>query len=204
MSDVKYRFIHPTKTGGSAVQYYFLDNYGEYISGKHHDDTCKMHENPIVIFREPYDRFCSMYRYWKTGSKHFYPGKWKYRDRMDRDIDYFAKCIEDDKTEILHDHYLWDVHFSPQKHWFDCEYDKIIVLEYCNDLQRVIYKLLSSLDIPNKNIPLPIVNKTIQSDEHCNLSARTQSWFKDYFREDIDIYNKIKTNSKEFKLIIRS
>lgn len=47
-----YRFIHPTKSGGTAVEKYFKKYYSNNICGEGHDNTCKNNNNPIIIVRD--------------------------------------------------------------------------------------------------------------------------------------------------------
>mgnify|MGYP001308426583 CR=1 FL=1 len=69
MSDnEKYTFIHPTKTGGSALEFYFKKNYSNKIYNNGHSLKCNSSANPIIIIRDPIDRIISMYKYWKNGA----------------------------------------------------------------------------------------------------------------------------------------
>ena len=65
---MRYSFIHPTKTGGGACEDFFRNNYSEYIKSCGHIIKCKNDNNSIIIVRDIYDRFISMYKYWKYGS----------------------------------------------------------------------------------------------------------------------------------------
>lgn len=199
----KYLFVHPTKTGGTGVELYFAKNYSRYIEGRSHENKCADSEKPIIVFRNPYDRFSSMFRYWKFGSERFKLSKKELNEKSQYDINDFAGFIKNNKTEILYNKWLWDVHFKPQSHWYNCDYSKIIVIEYCNDLQGSIYKLLSFLDIENKNIKLGVVNKTSKPVCNCKFNDETTEWFEEYFEEDLNIFSQIKENSHNFKALIK-
>jgi hypothetical protein len=41
----KYRFIHITKSGGTAVEQYFEKNYSDYIEGNGHVGVCDKNNN---------------------------------------------------------------------------------------------------------------------------------------------------------------
>ena len=41
-----YTFIHPTKTGGTALEEYFGKNYCNYITGSGHSNKCNSCDNP--------------------------------------------------------------------------------------------------------------------------------------------------------------
>ena len=117
MMNKKYLFIHPTKTGGTAVSIFFEKHYSKYIEGRYHIKKCADGENPIIIFREPYDRFNSMFRYWKFGSNRYTLSKEKMNERSQYDINDFAGFIKNNKTEKLYGKPLWQRHFKPQSHW---------------------------------------------------------------------------------------
>ena len=199
----KYMFIHPTKTGGTAVELFFKENYFNHIIGRDHKNRCADSDHPIIIFRDPYDRFSSMFGYWKFGSKRFKLSKKELNERSRFNINDFARFIKNDKTEMLYSEWLWELHFKPQSYWFNCDYSKIIVIQYCNDLQSSIYKLLSFLDIENKNIKLGVVNKTSKPVRNCKFNDETTEWFEEYFEEDLNIFSQIKENSHNFKALIK-
>ena len=64
----QYTFIHPTKSGGTAVERYFKQHYSSTICGSGHGNICKNNNNPIIIIRDVKTRFYSMYKYWKNGA----------------------------------------------------------------------------------------------------------------------------------------
>lgn len=200
----KHILIHPTKTGGTVVELFFKKNYSKYIQdGWGHEKRCADVERPITIFRDPYDRFSSMFRYWKFGSERYKLEKKKLNERSCFNINDFAGFIKNNKTEMLYNEWLWDVHFKPQSYWYNCDYNKIIVIEYCDNLHNSVYKLLSFLGIENKNIELGIVNKTCKEKNNFKLNNENIQWFKEYFKEDLNISSQIKKNSHNFKLLIR-
>ncbi len=66
---IPYYFIHPTKVAGSAFITYFSQYYPNLILSKGHFMKCYECIQPIIILRDPIDRFLSMYKYWKYGAK---------------------------------------------------------------------------------------------------------------------------------------
>jgi len=199
----KYLFVHPTKTGGTSVELYFTKNYSRYIKGQGHQNRCADSEQPIIVFRNPYDRFNSMFRYWKFGSNRYTLGKEKLNERAQYDINDFAGFIKNNKTEILYSKWLWDKHFKPQSYWYNCDHNKIIVILYCDDLQNSVYKLLSFLNIENKNIELKVINKTHRKVTNYKFNDETTEWFLKYFEEDLNIFSQIKENSHNFRTLIK-
>jgi len=59
-----YVFIHPTKTGGTALGAYLNNNYGQHISGAGHlnrsEDAVRWNRTACMIVRDPVDRFLSI------------------------------------------------------------------------------------------------------------------------------------------------
>ena len=65
-----YTFVHPTKSGGTSLLNTILAHYSEYFKEMGHKYTCN-EENPVIVIREPFDRFLSMFNYWKYGSEKY-------------------------------------------------------------------------------------------------------------------------------------
>ena len=51
-----YTFIHPTKTGGTAVERFFKEHFKQDIKEDGHNYVCKNNNNPIIIIRDPIER----------------------------------------------------------------------------------------------------------------------------------------------------
>jgi hypothetical protein len=79
-SSTKFTFIHPTKCGGTAIENYINQHYKDYFINNGHTNVCTKDNKPIIVIREPYDRFISIFNYWKNGIQlwhqmEYYPNK---------------------------------------------------------------------------------------------------------------------------------
>ena len=200
---MKYTFIHPTKTGGTPCEEYFSNHYSNYITGQFHYNLCNNSNNPIIIIRDPIDRFKSMYKYWKNGSidtkyKRSNTFKNKYKDH---DIKKFISLIKNNSINDLHQDFTWDQHFHPQIRWINnTDYSNIIVIKYEKNLNKKINQLIDYLKIPNKNIELPIKNISINLD--ISLDNDDINFIKTRFEKDYELIEKINQSSELFKKII--
>jgi len=201
----KYTFIHPTKTGGTACETFFKEHYSDFIHGTGHDNKCTNNNNPIIIVRDPIDRFISMYKYWKYGSLDI--DKYKRNSVFLQNynaytINDFIRLIKNKHYEDLHQNFTWNKHFEPITNWINkTDYANIIVIVYEKNLNEKINKLLRVLNIKKKNFELPICNvsnnkENIQLDDTCIL------FVKSYFAEDYKLYDDINNRPQLFKHVI--
>jgi hypothetical protein len=197
-----YTFIHPTKTGGTACETFFHEHYSEFIKGEGHDNKCTNDNNPIIIIRDPADRFISMYKYWKNGSE-----KYKRNDEFKNNykkytIKDFINLIKNgEKNELCKD-FTWVQHFHPIVKWIDkTDYKKIIVIQYDNNLNEKINKLLDVLKIKNKNIELPMINVS-ENKENIQLDNDDIIFIKSYFVDDLKLYHYVSKRPELFKHVI--
>ena len=204
----KYTFIHPTKSGGTAIEKYFIKNYSEYIEGRGHDNVCSNTNNPIIVVRSVESRFLSMYKYWKYGAvdtryKRDNNFKTKYKNT---NIIKFINFLKNKDHYHLHKGFTWANHFEPTSNWIkDTDYSNIIIIKYEKNLNNKIQKLINSLKIPNKNINLPIINETaawhyieedIFKDEYIN------NFVHDYFKDDYKLIDIINSKPELFRSVI--
>lgn len=202
---MKHTFIHPTKNGGTACEIYFDKHYNEYITGMGHTNLCGNSNNPIIIIRDIPDRFISMYKYWKYGAidTHFKRDNNFIEKYKNYTIKNFIQMLKDENKEDLHTVFTWSQHFENQIKWINnADYKNIIIIKYENDLNQKINKLISFLNIPNKNITLPKMNISNNYNENIILDNLDMTFIKEYFKEDYELLNKINNNPQLFKIVI--
>ena len=202
---MNYTFIHPTKTGGTACEIYFEKYYSDYIKGKGHFTQCTNDNNPIIIIRDVIERFISMYKYWKYGpiDTIFKKNNDELEKNKKYNINDFITMIKNNDTQQLFNKTTWDKHFFQQHYWINnTEYKNIIIIKYDKNLNEKINKLITLIHIPNKNIPLPIINTTKENDENIILTNENFTFIKNYFKDDYDFIEKINNNPELFKLVL--
>lgn len=200
-----YTFIHPTKTGGTACESFFHRHYSEYIKGQGHNNKCTNDNNPIIIIRDPTDRFISMYKYWKYGS--FDIDKYKRDDEFKNNyknytIKDFINLIKNKNHNDLYQNFTWDQHFHPIVKWIDnTDYNKITVILYERNLNEKINKLLDMLKIKNNGAKLPIINVS-DNKENIQLDNDDIIFIKTYFVDDLKLYDDVQNRSELFKHVV--
>lgn len=200
-----YTFIHPTKTGGTACETFFSEHYSEFIKGTGHDNKCMNDNNPIVIIRDPIDRFISMYKYWKYGSLDI--DKYKRNDEFknnynEYNIKDFIQLIKNKQHSDLYQNFTWSQHFEPITKWINnVNYKNIIVIIYERDLNEKINKLLDVLKIKPKPVKLPIINVS-NNKENIQLDDNDILFVKSYFADDFKLYDDANNRPELFKHVI--
>lgn len=202
----KYTFIHPTKSGGTAVAGYFKEHYSDYIQGQWHDNKCTNKNNPIIIVRNIKDRFLSMYKYWKGGSEMYKRDtEWKTTYENTTILDFIAMLKRNDKQ--LCTQFTDPIHFKNTCHWIRTNWKNIIIIKYEKNMNNKIQTLINKLNIPNKNIPLPIVNNSVLNidDEKILTSSEVEyldKFITEYFKTDLALMHVIENNPELFKMVI--
>jgi hypothetical protein len=195
-------FIHATKTGGTALICFIVDHYSEYIRTYRHETLCGSVKNPIIIFRDPIDRFVSMFKYWKYGSE-FWPMHPEVKAfRADYDINAYAKLVVNRKFGKLNGGATREVHAQTQSYWYNCPLEKIKVIKYKNNLESSIYKLFDELGIENKNIPFPKLNISNRKKLNVSINDSTKFLLRDFFKEDFKLMKTIENYPEKFNLVI--
>ncbi len=200
-----YTFIHPTKSGGTALEEYFASHYDTYVKGKKHEILCSQTNNPIIVVREPIDRFVSIYQYWKNGSVDFDKHK-RSEDFVKRYSKYsvkdFINLIKKNSTNELYVTFTKKAHFDTTHAWINnTPYNKIIIIKYIKNLDLKMPYILKTLGIPDKKIPLPIANVT-HSKEDVILDEDDLNFIRQRFKDDFELYNKVNNKKELFKMVL--
>lgn len=209
-----YTFIHPTKVGGNAFKAYVNKYYSKHIDVPKggHKRFCADYPHPIIILRDPFDRFLSMYKYWKYGSD-------EYRRRPDfieknraTTLKEFIKYVEAKDKRLYHD-ITWEDHFAPQSKWITPEdYEKTIVIIYHKDqMDHRIRQLIDYLEIdPDHSGPTPAFPKVNVSKsgketidpENLMLDGEDIEAIHRIYAEDFRLFYRLKNQPDLFAHII--
>jgi hypothetical protein len=201
----KYTFIHPTKSGGSAVEHFLKTYYNDHIiAGKGHGIMCSNTNNPILIVRDVKSRFFSMFNYLKNGSNKFnrdneFKNKYESYTILD-----FIHLLKNNKKE-LYNGFTWNQHFDNTTAWIkNTRLNNIIIIRYTDDLNPKIQQLINYLGIPNKNVPLSKINVSFKKKEDVEFMNHPEvnAFIQEYFKPDIQLIHLIQHNPQLFKLVL--
>ena len=84
--------------------------------------------------------------------------------------------------------------------------NSLCIIKYDDNLNKKINQLIDKLNIPNKNIPLGIVNKSFVDNYDVQLIHKYENqinqFIKVYFKDDIDLIDKINNHPELFKIVM--
>jgi hypothetical protein len=198
-------FIHPTKTGGVTLGTYLATYHKSHVSKTlDHATTCTRTNNPIIVVREPRDRFGSMYNFWKYGSDFELCQKDTPESESLAEFIEYVKC-QDPKLTTK---YTGPLHFAPQSHWIPRDtWSSAIVIKYVPDLSTILDPLLQYLGAKpvRAGYPWPHCERknTTRVKEPVDLSGPDLEWFLDYFKEDLELWDAVNTEPHLFKHVIK-
>ena len=91
----------------------------------HHSIKCTNSNNPIVVIREPFERFKTMYFYWKYGNL-----RTRDKQNSEKSLNNFIKMLKTEDT-THYNRIFWYVHTKPQFFWLEkCTLKNITVIRY--------------------------------------------------------------------------
>jgi len=210
----RYIFIHPTKCGGTAINNFFMKVYPYHTItniGFKHEKKCKDYDNPVIIVREPIDRFISMFKYWKSGGMQFKDYEDITRERIrkkDFNDKYMNYTIKDfisllkRKDICLYKDFTFPVHYETMFYWIKPEdYSKTIVITYCEDLNNRLPEILKALEIESVGKNLDKINVS-KNQEAIKLDEEDLKYIKSVYKYDIELWDNIHNNPSIFKKVL--
>lgn len=200
-------FVHVTKTGGTAVEQYFKAHHPRQVKGVGHLHRCGNSSNPIVIIRDPMERFVSMFEYWRNGAT---DGKYQRKAEwvsVNTISDFVRKLRGKDRSferNFLHRDFTTNLHFCEQAYWLKpADYAKTTVLVYDRDrMDEKLRALLTHLGLPHRGLPLPRVNVTkTDSRVDTSMTDDDRAWVRERFRCDFELWHMVTRHPGRFKVV---
>ena len=103
------------------------------------------------------------------------------------------------QKHLYHD-FTWSDHFAKQSHWIKPSDYKNNCYQIPKNLDDSIKKLIKYLNIPDKGIDLPIVNKS--KKDQFNLTKEDKEWIYNEYKEDFILWNLINNDPNQFMKVI--
>jgi len=218
----RYIFIHPTKCGGTALKNHFMKVYPYHTIENNilsetqpferpHDSVCADYTNPVIIIREPVDRFLSMFKYWKSGAIPFTDWSYTSRNRTRNEefikkyksytIKDFIKLLKR-KDKCLYTKFTFPIHYESIFYWIKPEdYSKTIVIKYCDDLNTKLPEILEALEVQSVNKEMEKINIS-KNSENIKLDEEDIKYIKSVYSYDFELWDNINNNPTLFKRVV--
>lgn len=200
-------FVHPTKTGGTTLEQYFKKYHYKKIRGVGHIHTCANSQNPIVIIRDPMERFVSIYKYWRNGAtdgKYTREPDWISINTISDFIEKLKSNNNSFTKNFLHKDFTTNLHFSEQRYWLKpADHAKTLVIAYDKEnLDEKVVELLKYIGLPRTGLPLPKVNVTKSSEKVCcEMTEKDKSWVREKFKADFQLWHLVTRHPQRFKKV---
>lgn len=208
-SDNLYTFVHIPKTGGLSIKSTILKynlpvnddvsikNCKHYLS--HHTTLCSIDNNPIIVVREPLDRFKSLYFYWKQVSLQFAINNHDTDNHYE--ISDFISILKNHEL-LISNRRIWNSHLQTQTFYINnCPFENIIVIKYEKDKIVEKFKTLFN-DTCYGNIPNKIIHTTEYNDHDFKLTNEQYKFIYEYFKEDFKLYETLQKSPEVFKKVL--
>ena len=196
-----YSFVNIPRNAGTSVEVLFKKNYSEKIQGIGTINACKDYKHPIIIIRNPIDRFISICNFFIS-----YKGlEMKEKKINCKNINDFLdlKMRKDVNLEKLLNKTENRKYYSKQTNWIrEKEYNKTIVVVYDKNLEIRINDLLKYLNIEIKDVSLKNINK-IQNKKKFIFKKEQLEWLKNEFKSDFLLWDLVNNNESKFRKVIK-
>lgn len=197
-------FLHITRTGGTAVKRFILENYKDYFSLDGLEDNrfldSSFFDNPFLILRDPLDRFISLYYYWIYGSEINKSTTPRYS------MSDFILFLNKRSCELITKHTNFET-FREQADWIKPgDYKKTVVILYKENLSNSMIELLNYHNIPVGSSKLNLLNFALNRAKKLKIYYFAKSinlFLSKKYAADIELYYRVINHPGLFKKVIK-
>jgi len=210
----KYTFIHIPQNGGHTIKHYVTKNNinnlichdtnhpinyrlpRKTVGQIHHSLVCEKYINPIIVWRDPIERFEQLYIHWKNTTTHWMTIRAKKILENELTIDNFISLFSSSEKAYYFNPGLWEVHFLPQSFWLgNCPLNDIIIIKHNPNLLLSFQKIISHKN--NKEL-----KKTENTKKRIVLEPHHLTFIRDFYKKDFEIYNMMHKTPSAFKKVV--